>query len=78
MYSVRILRRAIKDIANLPSGYAHLVGERIDHLRENPRPAGAKKLQGMTGYRISSKAPERSLPLIVYVVPDSLPTFLCI
>ena len=28
MYSVRILRRAIKDIADLPKEYAHLIGER--------------------------------------------------
>ena len=30
MYSVRILRRAVKDIANLPKGYANLVSEHID------------------------------------------------
>ena len=41
MYSVRILRRAIKEIADLPKGYAHLVGEHIDRLQKNPRPPGA-------------------------------------
>ncbi|HID33632.1 MAG TPA: type II toxin-antitoxin system RelE/ParE family toxin [Anaerolineae bacterium] len=52
MYSVRILRRAIKDIADLPKGYARLVGERIDRLRENPRPPGAKKLRGTRDYSL--------------------------
>jgi len=46
MYSVRILRRAIKDIANLPKGYAHLVGQHIDRLEENPRPPDAKDSEG--------------------------------
>jgi len=52
MYSVRILRRAIKDIANLPKGYANLVSEHIDRLRENPRPPGAKKLRGTADYSL--------------------------
>ena len=52
MYSVRILRRAIKDIADLPEGYTRLVGERIDRLRENPRPPGAKKLRGSRDYSL--------------------------
>ena len=50
MYSVRILRRAIKDIAELPEGYARMVGEHIDELRKNPRPPGAKKLRGTGDY----------------------------
>ena len=52
MYKVRILRRAIKDIASLPKGYACLVSERIDHLQEDPRPTGAKKLRGRTDYSL--------------------------
>jgi len=52
MYSVRILRQAIKDIADLPKGYARLVSEHIDRLRENPRLPGAKKLRGTTDYRL--------------------------
>ncbi len=52
MYSVRILRRAIKDIADLPKGYAHLIGEHIDRLQENPRPPDAKKLRGTTDYSL--------------------------
>lgn len=52
MYNVRILRRAIKDIGNLPKEYASLAGGHIDGLRENPRPPGAKKLRGTTDYSL--------------------------
>ncbi|MCD6290165.1 MAG: type II toxin-antitoxin system RelE/ParE family toxin [Anaerolineae bacterium] len=52
MYEIRILRPAIKDIANLPKGYAHLIAEHIDHLQENPRPPGAKKLHGRTDFSL--------------------------
>ncbi len=38
MYSVRVLRQAVKDIASLPREYARLITEHIDRLRENPRP----------------------------------------
>jgi len=52
MYSVRILRVALKDIEDLPRDYARLVSEHIDQLEQNPRPAGAIKLQGEGSYRI--------------------------
>lgn len=52
MYSVRILRRAMKDIANLPKDYACLVSDHIDRLQEDPRPPGAKKLRGTTDYSL--------------------------
>jgi len=52
MYSVRILRRAMKDIANLPKDYVRLVSEHIDRLQEDPRPPGAKKLRGTTDYSL--------------------------
>jgi len=52
MYSIRILRRAIKDIAGLPKEYARLVSQHIDRLGENPRPPDAKKLRGMTDYSL--------------------------
>ncbi len=52
MYSVRILRRAIKDIASLPKEYAHLVSQHIDRLGESPRPTHAKKLRGMMDYSL--------------------------
>lgn len=52
MYSVRILIRAVKDIAGLPLGYGRLVSEHIDSLAENPRPTDAKKLQADFGYSL--------------------------
>ncbi|MBU0702017.1 type II toxin-antitoxin system RelE/ParE family toxin [bacterium] len=52
MYSVCILRQAIKDIANLPKDYARLASQHIDRLEENPRPSDAKKLHEMTDYTL--------------------------
>jgi mRNA interferase RelE/StbE len=52
MYDLRIRRRAIKDIANLPKDYTRLVSERIETLTENPRPIGAKRLRGRTDYSL--------------------------
>lgn len=52
MYSVRILRRAIKDVADLPKEYARLVSQHIDRLGENPRPPDAKRLRGRADYSL--------------------------
>jgi mRNA interferase RelE/StbE len=52
MYNLRILRRAIKDIAGFPKEYARLISQHIDRLQENPRPPGAKRLRGTTDYSL--------------------------
>lgn len=52
MYRVNILRRAIKDIADLPNNYMRLVSQHIDQLGENPRLPGAKKLRGEIAYSL--------------------------
>jgi len=52
MYSVCILRQAIKDVANLPKDYARLVSQHIDRLEENPRPSDSKRLREMTYYTL--------------------------
>ena len=52
MYSVRILRQAIQDIADLPKDYARLVSLHIDRLAENPRPPDAKRLRGTTDHSL--------------------------
>jgi len=52
MYSVRILRQAIRDITDLPKDYARLISQHIDRLAENPRPQDAKKLRGTTAYSL--------------------------
>ena len=52
MYSVHVLRRAIRDIASLPKEYTRLVSQHIDGLEENPRPPDSKKLQGRRDYSL--------------------------
>jgi mRNA interferase RelE/StbE len=52
MYDVRILRRAIKDIAQLPKEYSRRVSKQIDGLADDPRPPNAKKLTNQPGYRL--------------------------
>jgi len=52
MYNIRILRRAIKDIEDLPNDYARLVSQHIDSLQSNPRPRDAKKLKGEEMYSL--------------------------
>ena len=52
MYEVRLLRRAVKDIADLPREYARLVSQHIDRLGDNPRPPDAKKLRGLADYSL--------------------------
>jgi hypothetical protein len=55
MYNLRILRRAIKDVASFPKEYARLISQHIDRLQENPRPPDAKKLRGTTDYSLRAK-----------------------
>ncbi len=52
MYSVRVLRQAVKDISDLPREYARLIAEHVDRLQENPRPPDARRLQGGTDYSL--------------------------
>jgi mRNA interferase RelE/StbE len=52
MYKLQILRRAMKDMAQLPDNYPRLVAEQINQLADNPRPPGTKKLTGDEGYRL--------------------------
>jgi len=52
MYSVHVLRRALKDIAELPQEYSRLVSHHIDELANDPRPADAKKLRGRDDYSL--------------------------
>ncbi len=52
MYSVRILRQAIKDVRELPKDYARLVSSHIAKLEQNPRPLDAKKLHGGMSYSL--------------------------
>ena len=53
-YEVFILRRAQKELANLPKTDYERMRNAIVALAENPRPAGCKKLTGREGWRIRS------------------------
>jgi mRNA interferase RelE/StbE len=68
MYSVRVLRVALKDIEDLPRDYARLVSQHIDQLAQNPRPAGAIKLQGESVYRILYDIDDKEQEVVVYRV----------
>jgi len=50
MYSVRIRRGAVKDLARLPKDYVRLIRQHIRALANNPRPQDAKQLEGTTDY----------------------------
>ena len=52
MYQISIVRRAIKDLSNLPDNYPTLVGQHINNLAFNPRPKDSKKLKGNSGYSL--------------------------
>lgn len=52
MYEITILRRALRDIQNLPHEYARLVVEHVDGFAQNPRPPGAKKLKERSDYSL--------------------------
>lgn len=48
-YSVKIAPRAVQQIRELPVKQRKLVIKLIEALAINPRPPGAKKIEGMTG-----------------------------
>ncbi|MGB8494723.1 MAG: type II toxin-antitoxin system RelE/ParE family toxin [Candidatus Acidiferrum sp.] len=47
-YSVTILRKAQKELAELPVPAFETVEQKLLGLRDNPRPFGCKKLKGPT------------------------------
>lgn len=51
-YSVRIFRRAQKELAALPQFVYPRVRDAIRGLADIPRPPGCKKLTGRNGWRI--------------------------
>jgi mRNA interferase RelE/StbE len=53
-YEVFILRRAQKELANLPKPNYLRIRDSIAELGSNPRPIGCKKLTGREGWRIRS------------------------
>jgi len=53
-YSLSILRRAQKELAQIPAGDYERLVEAIRSLGDNPRPSGCRKLTGREGWRIRS------------------------
>jgi mRNA interferase RelE/StbE len=47
-YSITILRKAQKELAELPVPVFEIVEQKLLGLRDNPRPVGCKKLKGAT------------------------------
>ena len=52
MYAITILRRAQKELSDLPQDPYTRVRDAIRRLAEEPRQNGSKKLTGRTGWRI--------------------------
>jgi mRNA interferase RelE/StbE len=52
MYNIRITKQAMKDIADLPKGYARLVSQHIEGLAQNPHPPDSKRLKGDKDYSL--------------------------
>jgi mRNA interferase RelE/StbE len=51
-YHIQILRRAQKELAQLPRQEYERIKEFIEKLSQDPRPQGCKKLSGREGWRI--------------------------
>lgn len=51
-YAVLILRRAQKELADLPQDTYARVRDAIRNLSDDPRPPGCRKLTGRDGWRI--------------------------
>ena len=51
-YGIQILRRAQKELAQLPRQEYERIREAVQNLSQDPRPQGCKKLTGREGWRI--------------------------
>lgn len=49
MYSIRLKKSAAKELQRLPGFAIHKISRALDGLEKDPRPAGAKKLEGISG-----------------------------
>ncbi|WP_420628974.1 type II toxin-antitoxin system RelE family toxin [Candidatus Leptofilum sp.] len=52
MYKIIVRGKAKKQILQIPPPHFQRIQEQIDKLRKNPRPDGARKLKGETGFRV--------------------------
>lgn len=49
-YEIILSRKALKELAKLPTVYEEIIRAHIDALAENPRPFGYKQLKGEDFY----------------------------
>lgn len=69
-YQVVFTRRALRDFSALPPKDRERLAKRIDALASDPRPHGAKKLEGLEGlYRLRVGAYR-----VLYTVEDDVIT----
>jgi len=52
MYSIRILRRAQKELASIPTNSYQKLKAALENLAVTPRPQGCTKLVGRPGWRL--------------------------
>jgi mRNA interferase RelE/StbE len=52
MYEIKVRGQARKQILRIPPPHFQRIQKSIADLAQDPRPAGAKKLSGETGYRV--------------------------
>ena len=67
-YTVSILRRAQRQLAQLPSGDYERVRNAIQNLAELPRPPGCLRLTGRDGWRIRV-----GVYRVIYDIDDAQP-----
>ncbi len=65
-YAITILRRAQRELSDLPQESYARVRDAIRELAEEPRPNGSKKLVGRNGWRIKVGSYR-----VVYEIDDS-------
>ncbi len=66
-YTVKLTRKAEKQLDKLPDQIAFPILEDIMSLAENPRPFGSKKIKGRNSYRIRHRNYR-----IIYDIIDSI------
>jgi mRNA interferase RelE/StbE len=52
VYEIKVRGQARKQILRIPPPHFQRIQKSIADLAQDPRPAGAKKLSGETGYRV--------------------------
>ena len=65
-YKIFFKKSVEKDLRNIPKDYLIKILEKINNLKDNPRPEGTEKLTGQNRYRI-----RQGVYRIVYSIQDN-------